>query len=787
MLNPGIKLGHYSIVAQIGAGGRGEVYRATDTRLGREVALKVLPAGALADEAARKRFHKEAIALSKLNHPNVETLYEFDSHEGVDFLVMELIGGVTLDEKLAQGPLSEKDVLRLGQQLAEGLAAAHEQGVIHRDLKPGNLRLTPDGRLKILDFGLAKLLRPVAETATTESFTETQAVAGTLPYMAPEQLRGQAADTRTDIWMAGVVLYELATARLPFLEKLPTALADDILHKAPPTPGRLNPELSSRLEEIILKCLEKDPDHRYQSAREVLADFRRLAAPAAAPRIQPRRRWVAALVVLVVPGVLALLLALNVGGLRERLLGRAGSPQIQSLAVLPLKNLMRDPDQDYFVEGMHEALITELSKISALKVISRTSTLGYRQTEKRAPEIARDLGVTGLIEGSVLREADQVRITVQLIHGPTDRNLWAQSFDRELRGILALQSEAARTIAEQIKVTLSPQEQARLAGARPVNPDAYEAYLKGRYYFESWRTPEGLQRGIEYFERAIEKDPQYALAYVGLGDSYLVLADQAVIPSVEGYARAKAAIQRALEIDETLADAHVLLAGLMFGFEWGWSGAEKQFREAIQRNPGHPRGHHLYGRFLRNMGRYDEALAELEQARNLDPLSIAINVALANTYYFARRYDKALEQAQKIFEVDASNAHAHLLVGTAYVQKRLFNRGMAEIEKAVALSGGQTVMQLLLARAYAVAGSKNRARKLLNELIEQSDRTHVSPFFVALVYVGLGERGPAFAWLEKAYRARDSDMTTVKVLPDLDPLRDDPRFQDLLRRMNFPE
>ena len=428
-LAPGQVLGHYRIAQKIGEGGMGEVYRARDEHLGRDVAIKVLPTGTLADPHARKRFRKEADALSKLNHPNIATIYDFDTQEGVDFLVMEYIPGETLSDKLCQQPLSEKEVVRLGLQLVEGLAAAHEQGVIHRDLKPGNLRLTTDERLKILDFGLARLVRCLSPMDDTESSLDTVVFAGTLPYMAPEQLRGAAGDVRSDIYSAGVVLYELATGRLPFPEKLATALADDILHQAPPPPGRLRPELSPRLEEIILKCLEKDPENRYQSAKELAIDLRRLVAPSADPQqvwpsdlerlkrdtdssksavlLTLKRPIIVIPVATAVLLIAAVLFAVDTGGLRSTLLSRfAAQPQIRSLAVLPLANLSGDPQQEYFADGMTEELITELSRITSLKIISRTSVIQYKG-EKKKPlaQIARELRVDAVMESSVLRSA----------------------------------------------------------------------------------------------------------------------------------------------------------------------------------------------------------------------------------------------------------------------------------------------------------------------------------------------------------------------------------------------
>src|SRR6266568_2892284 len=417
----GKTISHYRVIEKLGAGGMGVVYRAHDMRLDRDVALKVLPAGRLAGEAARDRFHREALALAKLNHAHIGAIYDFDTQEGVDFLVMEYIPGTTLGEQLASGPLPESEVLRLGTQIVAALEEAHEQGIVHRDLKPGNIMVTPKGQAKVLDFGLAKLLRPESEVSTADQLSSSAAVAGTLPYMPPEQLRGKPADGRSDIYAAGAVLYEMATGRRPFREKVATALVDDILHKPPPPPGRLNHDLSPRLEEIILKCLEKEPESRYQSAKELAVDLRRLALPTVASSVRPaparitwRRIGVGAAAGVV--AILLLLVALNVVGLRERLLGKSSATlQIRSLAVLPLENFSRDSEQEYFADGMTEQLITDLAQISALKVISRRSVMQYKGARKPLPQVAKELGVDAVIEGSVQRSGDRVRITAQLI------------------------------------------------------------------------------------------------------------------------------------------------------------------------------------------------------------------------------------------------------------------------------------------------------------------------------------------------------------------------------------
>ena len=789
----GLTLGHYRIVEKIGEGGMGVVYRARDEQLDRDVALKVLPPGALADEATRKRFRKEALTLAKLNHTNIEAAHEFGSQDGVDFLVMEYIAGATLAERLAAGALPEKEVLTLGAQIAAALEEAHEQGVVHRDLKPGNIVVTPKGQAKVLDFGLAKLLRPESEMSTTDQLSSSAAVAGTLPYMSPEQLRGKPADGRSDIYAAGAVLYEMATGKRPFREEVATALVDDILHKPPPPPGRLKHDLSPRLEEIILKCLEKEPENRYQSAKELLVDLRRLASPSAVTAVPMPRvtRWrkAARPAAYGAGGAVALvvvLVALNIGGVRQQLLGRSASPHFESLAVLPLENLSRDPDQEYFADGMTEALITDLSKISALRVISRTSVMQYKGVKKPLPQIARELNVDGVIEGSVQRSGDRVRITAQLIEAATDRHLWAESYERELSDVLALESEVAQAIAGEIRVKLTRPEKLQLASARPVSPAAYEANLKGRYFWNK-RTPEGVKTAIEYFQQSIEKDPNYALAYAGLADCYVVPVNPS--PPREKMPKAKAAATKALQLDDTLAEAHTSLASVLSRYDWDWPGAEKEFKRALELNPRYAEAHEWYAAwYLVPMGRLQEAIAEEKRAQELDPVSLIINFELGIVLYYAREYDQAIEQFRKTLELNPNFRQAQTSLAAAYGQKGMYEQAVAGLQKSLTLPGGTEwpPTRAGLGYAYGVSGRKDEARKVLNEMKQLARQKYVSAYDVALIYVGLDEKDLAFTWLEKAYEERSFVLSNIKAEPRMDGLRSDPRFQNLLRRIGIP-
>jgi TolB-like protein/Flp pilus assembly protein TadD len=786
----GQTLGHYRLVEEIGVGGMGEVYRARDESLDRDVAVKVLRQGALVDDTARRRLRKEARALSKLSHPNIEFLFEFNSEGPVEFLAVEYVAGISLSERLTQEPLPEKEIVRLGVQLADGLAAAHGRGVVHCDLKPDNLRITPEGRLKIIDFGIAKLLRPTGRArgreTTTASTGGDQAAVGTLPYMAPEQLRAEATDGRTDIYAAGVVLYEAVTGRRPFRGEATPALIDEILHQPPVSPRALNSKASPELERIILKCLQKEPENRYQSAQELEVDLRQLAVPGTAAQVRPvgrvRVSRLAAAIAIFVVALVAMLVRLNVGGWWERLQGKANVGRIESLAVLPLENLSKDPEQDYFADGMTEELITDLSKISALKVISRTSVMQYRGAKKPLPQIAKELNVDAIIEGSVLRAEGRVRITANLVEAATDRQLWAQSYDRDLKDVLALQSEVARAIVEEIQIKLSPQERNRLLTVRAVKPDAYEAYLKGRYFWNK-RDREGVMKGLEYFQRAVELDPTYALAYAGMADSYVILGINYWLSPREAFPKAGAAARKAVESDDTIAEAHTSLAQTK-ELEWDWIGAEAEYKKALALNPGYATAHQWYSAFLDVMGRHEEAIKEARRAQELDPVSPIISLHAAQTLYFARRYQEARRALERTLELSPDFYLPRFYLGLVYLQGRQFEKSIAELKAAATLSRGDDETMATLGYAYAASGRRRDSQQILNELKEQSRRRYVSASFIALVCVGLGENGEAFEWLEEAYKQRDSALPSIRMDPMFDPVRSDPRFDDLLRRMS---
>ena len=784
----GQTLGHYRILEKVGSGGMGVVYRARDEQLERDVALKVLPSGTLGNDASRRHFRKEAMALAKLNHPNIETVYEFDTQDGMDFLVMEYVPGKTLADRLIGGALPEKEVIALGMQIAAALVEAHEHGIVHRDLKPANIALTEKGQAKVLDFGLAKLLRPRDET-TADSLSSTCGAAGTLPYMSPEQMRGEQVDARSDLYTIGAVLYEMATYRRAFGEPLASRLIDAVLHQTPVPPRALNPRISPELERIILKCLDKNPEQRYQSAKELLVDLRRLeqsasgelVTPAPLPKGRSRGAKLAAYGVAALVALAAMLTAMYAGGWRDRLLVRPrSSAQIRSLAVLPFANLSGDADQDYFADGMTEALITDLGQIQAIRVISRTSVMQFKGTRRPLAEIARELNVDAIVEGSVSRSDGLALVTARLVYGPTDAQVWSKRYQRDLQNVLVMQGEVASAIVHEINVTLTPQEQTRLASGRQVNPAAHEAYLKGNFLM--WGTYEQRQRAKEYFEQAISADPNYAPAYAGLAGHYWKTEDldpRIAMPKAEQYAL------RALQLDPMLAHAHLALGGIRFYGNWDWPKAEAEFRRAIELNSGDAEAHRVYSYYLSALGREEEALSEIRSAQDLDPLYIATQITAGWVFYWAHQYDKAIEQCQKALELDPNTAGGYDCLGSSYLGKGSYEQAIAACQRAVALSGNAPARIVCLGQAYALAGRKSQARKVLQELRDLSAHTYVPPFFLAELHAALGEHEQALACLEDAYEGRDRYIAWLKVERALDPLRADPRFANLLHRVHL--
>lgn len=786
-LSRGEMLGHYRIVDQVGSGGMGIVFRAHDERLDRDVGLKVLPPGVLGDEAVRRRFRREALALAKLNHPNIATIHDFDNSDGTDFLVMEYVCGVTLADKIRGRVLTEKQIVAIAEQIIKALDCAHSAGIVHRDLKPSNIMITGTGEVKLLDFGLSVLLRRPADASLTETITALQTPAGTLPYMAPEQLKGGSLDGRCDIYAAGVVLYELVTGHRPFAAPLATSLADEILHKRATPPQVFNPRISVELASIILKCLEKEPEDRYQSAKEVLVDLRQTARrgtfiPITETSFPERHRT---LLIFFVVAILAFALVLTFLVVRHRAqrTGAPASPTISSLAVLPLENLSAEPAQDYFTDGMTEELIGALAKISTLRVISRASVMQYKGVHKSLREIAGELHVDAVVIGSVARltNSNKVRITAELVEAATDRNLWAQSYEREIGDIFVLQDEVARNIAVQIRVELTPQEEQRLEDSRRVNTEAHEAYLKGRYCWSKGTEAE-LRQAKKYFAQAIQIDSGYAPAYSGLADYYWV-TDELTPRLAKSMARDY--VLKALDLDSDLADAHTTLGDIQFYGDWDWIGAENEFKRAIDLNPSRAEAHGMYSVFLSAMGRTDEAIGEIRSAQELDPLASEPRMIAGRIFYYARQYDLAIEECRRALDVDRSSIAAHDCLAEAYLGKGAYEQAISEFRLVAAASSNDPVRLAGLGRAYALAGRLVESKGILAQLGKASKAHYVPPYFFSMIHAALGDRNQAFSWLETAHNEHDSYLARVRVDPAMDPLRSDQRFAKLLQSMRL--
>jgi eukaryotic-like serine/threonine-protein kinase len=797
----GTLLGPYRIEGALGAGGMGEVFTATDTRLNRRVAIKVLPRAVALDEQMRARFAREARAVAALTHPHICTLYDVGRHEDVDFLVMEHLEGETLATRLTRGQLPLDVSLTYATEIAAALDHAHRQGIVHRDLKPANIMLTASGA-KLLDFGVAKLRTASGETANADvtnvgttpnptvltsansndvvdvAATCRGAILGTLRYMAPEQITGRAVDARSDLFSFGTVLYEMLTGKRAFEGDSAASIRAAVLEREPPAVSSLEPSVPRSLDELIGRCLAKNPDERWQTADEMLHALKRVGESSARPRTRTREmlRWIAAILI---TGTAALGGWLWIGGVQ-----RSSSPakNIRAIAVLPLNDLSGQTDEDYFADGMTEQLIADLASIGELRVISRMSVMNYKKASKPVSSIAKELNVDALIEGAIVRANDRVRITAKLVDGASGTVLWAQSFERDLRDVLGLQREVARAITSKVNVTLTPQEQALLATGRVVAPEVHRNVLLGRHH-TSKSTEEGLRKAVQYFDLAIDKDPANAMAHSGLAEAYVGLSGF-YLPPRDAMPKAKRAAETAIALDESLADAHAALGFVHLVYDWDGPAAEKSLARALELNPTLATARLHRAAYLTTQARHDEAVQEIRRAVEFDPVSIRTNAVATSLLLFTERYDEAIELARRGLEFEPNNALALAFQGVAYVHLGRYAEAVSNVKKAEQLDQSATILSLE-ALVLAVAGLKDGAKQVVRRVEEIANKQYFCPYEVGAAYVSLGDADAAYRWFRRGLDERADCMAWLGVEPWIEPFRSDPRYATLLREIGL--
>jgi TolB-like protein len=798
----GRTLSHYEITGQLGAGGMGEVYLALDTKLERKVALKVLPPELAEDPARLGRLQREARALAALDHPGIVTIFSVEEADGIHFLTMAYVEGETLGAQIPPTGMPVERVLELGTALADSLRAAHEMGIVHRDLKPGNVMVGADGRLRVLDFGLARLEEtvPLSSQMPTGTFEEPMTrrgmVLGTVPYMSPEQAEGKRVDFRSDLFSLGVVLYEMATGSRPFAGDTAASLISSILRDTPSSVAEVRPELPENLDRIIQRCLAKAPDERYATAGMVRDELEVLHRDLLSGTVtggtakRPARARLGVLVVTVVAVAMAVVVGTTMwravsreGGERQQAAVEPEAAQLRSVAVLPLRNLSGDPDQEYFVDGMTEALITDLSKIGALNVIARSSAMQYKGSGTPLSEIAAALGVDAIVEGSVIREGDTVGITAQLIEVATERVMWGEQYQRDLTSVFALQGELAKAIATEIRVALSPEEEALLSDTTEVDPAAYEAYLKGRFHWYRF-TQEDMAAARRYFELALEKDPDYALAYVGLADSISTPPHVGWEAPSGQFEEATVLIERALELDTDLAEAHDLRARFAFVWEWDWVGAGSGFRRAIELNPNLPDAHVVYSQYLGILGRHDEALEEAARGAALDPLNFFFRQQHYERLSWMGRNDEAIAGFRELIGSGGDLWFIRLSLWDVLFSTGQLEMAYEEARRCYELRG-QTEVLDSLERGYESGGYSGAMSAAAESLEGISADTWVGAVDIAKLHAHAGQKDRALDWLEKSADVPETGLVYVMADPVFKGVRGDPRFEAIRARMNL--
>jgi len=772
--------GRYQIIEELGKGGMGRVYKVLDTKIDEKVALKLIKPEVASDRETIERFSNELKLARRIRHKNVCGMFDIGEADGSHFITMEYVHGEDLKSMIRMSTgLTVGTVLSIGKQVCDGLAEAHGLGVVHRDLKPQNIMIDKGGNAKIMDFGIARSLK-------AKGITGAGVMIGTPEYMSPEQAEAKEVDHRSDIYSLGIILYEMATGKVPFEGE--TALSIAMKHKGeiPKNPKELNPNIPADLNALILKCLEKDKARRYQTAAEVRDELEKIekgipTTEVVVPKLKtltskeitvkfsPKKLLIPGLVIAALV-IAAMLIISRVIPQKEATPAKSAK---HSIAVLPFEDLSPTKDQEYLCNGIAETLINSLINIKGLWVPARASSFSFKGKDLGIREIGRQLGVENLLEASVQVIGNRIRITPKIINVDDGSQVWSSQYNRQMEDVFAVEDEIAREIVKALKITLLGEKEAPLLKSYTADPEAYQSYLKGRFYWDK-RTGEGMRRSIEYFEQAIGKDPAYALAYVGLADSYITLVMWRVLPAKEGFPKAKEAAMKALEIDNSLGEAHNSLATVIYGFDWNWEEAEKEYQKAIELSPSYATAHQWYGEFLTYMGRFDEGLKEIERAQKLDPLSLMINAVGGLFYFLARDYDKGIERCKRTLELDPDFPPAHLYLSWNYFGKEMYEEGWSEAQK----SGDQ----YHIASAYAVMNRKEEARRLLTSLLKQPQPSEID---ISRIYFQLGENEEGWKWLDKAYAERSFYLTWFKTGPGFEAIRSDPRFQALLKKVGL--